>query len=203
MRPARDPISSRPNALCIPEQRSKNLAPSPLFVGSRRDKTDRGQRSASCSEPPRIAHLILAHKGSALVWLVDNRGAVRGRFYRLTDCHPLEEDAGMACFSSSRKHLAGVPGLTSRVEGERHFQPLVFWDYKKRRKKRSSFVVRISAVRDTVLYPGSMNFVSCCFISLKAHIAVINGTTQMVRAAITPPPPPNLMLTRPNKSVPR
>ena len=43
----------------------------------------------------------------------------------------------------------------------------------------SSFVVRISAVRDTVLYPGSMNFVPCCFISSKAHHIAV------VRAAIT------------------
>ena len=45
------------------------------------------------------------------------RRQCRGCFYRLTDCHPLEEDGGMACLSSSRKHLAGVPRLTPRVEG--------------------------------------------------------------------------------------
>ena len=49
------------------------------------------------------------------------RRQCRGRFYRLTDCHPLEEDGGMACLSSSRKHLAGVPGLTPRVEGDEVF----------------------------------------------------------------------------------
>ena len=49
----------------------------------------------------------------------------RGCFYRLTDCHPLKEDGGMACLSSSREHLAGVPGLAPRVESEGHFLPLV------------------------------------------------------------------------------
>ena len=52
---------------------------------------------------------------------------MEGCFYRLTDCHPLEEDGGMACLSSSRKYLAGVPGLTPRVKGDvGHFLPLVF-----------------------------------------------------------------------------
>ena len=55
-------------------------------------------------------------------------------FYRLTDCHPLEEDGGLACFSSSRKHLNGVPGLTSRVEGAEQFLPRVFWGFKKNKK---------------------------------------------------------------------
>ena len=45
----------------------------------------------------------------------------RGCFCRLTDCHLLEEDGGMACLSSSRKHLPKVPGLTPRVEGDGHF----------------------------------------------------------------------------------
>ena len=55
-----------------------------------------------------------------------------GVFYRLTDCHPLEEHGGMACFSSSRKHLNGVPGLTPRVEGDEQFLTQVFWGFKKR-----------------------------------------------------------------------
>ena len=53
----------------------------------------------------------------------------RGCSYRLTltDCHPLEEDGGMACSSCSIKHLAGVPGLTPRVKSDGHFLSLVFW----------------------------------------------------------------------------
>ena len=49
MKPAREPASSRPKALCIPEKRPTNLARSPLLVGLRRKKTDCGQRSAVLS----------------------------------------------------------------------------------------------------------------------------------------------------------
>ena len=42
-----------PTALCIPDKHLRNLACSPLLVGSTsRKKTDHGQRSASPSEPP-------------------------------------------------------------------------------------------------------------------------------------------------------
>ena len=44
----------------------KNLARLLLLVGPRRKKTDRHQRSASPSEPPRFKPLNLAHKGYAL-----------------------------------------------------------------------------------------------------------------------------------------
>ena len=53
-----------------------NLARSPLLVGPRRKKTDLGQRSAYPSETSRFAPLILAHRSSALPWLVDNRAAL-------------------------------------------------------------------------------------------------------------------------------
>ena len=71
--PARELASSRPKVLCIPEKYLRNLARSPLLVGPRRKKTDRGQRSAFPSETSRFAPLVLAHKGSALYWLVDDR----------------------------------------------------------------------------------------------------------------------------------
>ena len=61
-----------------------------------------------------------------------------GVFDRLTDCHPLEEHGGMACFSSSRKHLNGVPGLTPRVEGDEQFLTQVFWGFKKKKKKKKN-----------------------------------------------------------------
>ena len=43
-------------ALCIPVKRPTNLARSPLLVGPRRKKTDRGQRSTFPSETSRFAH---------------------------------------------------------------------------------------------------------------------------------------------------
>ena len=45
------------------------------------EKPFRGQRSAFPSENFKFAHLVLAHRGSALPWLVDNRAALRS--YRI------------------------------------------------------------------------------------------------------------------------
>ena len=56
-----------------------NLVRSPLLVSPRRKKTDRGQRSAFPSETSRFATLILAHRGSSLPWLVDDRAALHPR----------------------------------------------------------------------------------------------------------------------------
>ena len=79
MRPAREPESTRPKP-CVPlKKRRRNLARSPLLVGPRRKKIDRGQRSAFPSETSRFTPLILAHRGSALPWLVDDRAALRPR----------------------------------------------------------------------------------------------------------------------------
>ena len=66
-------------ALCISEKRPTYLARSPLLVGPRRKKTDRGQRSAFLSETSWFAPLTLAQRGSALPWLVDDRAALRPR----------------------------------------------------------------------------------------------------------------------------
>ena len=49
-----------------PWKRPTYIVRSPLFVGPRRKKTDRGQISAFPSETSRFAPLSLAHKGSAL-----------------------------------------------------------------------------------------------------------------------------------------
>ena len=56
-----------------------NIAPSALLVGSRGKKMDGGQRLALCPETSRFAALILARKGSALPWLVDERAALQPR----------------------------------------------------------------------------------------------------------------------------
>ena len=66
-------------ALWISEKSLTNLARSPLLVGPRKKKTNRGQRSAFPSENSRFAPLILAHRGAALPWLVEDRAALHPR----------------------------------------------------------------------------------------------------------------------------
>ena len=68
----------------IPEKRPTNLARSPPLVGPRRKKTDRGQISRFPSDASRFTPLILAHRGSALPWLVDDRAALRPRRMYIT-----------------------------------------------------------------------------------------------------------------------
>ena len=53
-------------ALCIPEQRPRNLARSPLLVGPRRKKANRVQMSIFTLETSLFAPPILAHKGSLI-----------------------------------------------------------------------------------------------------------------------------------------
>ena len=62
-----------------PRKSPTNLARSPLLVGPRRKKSDRGQRSAFPSDTSRFAPLILAHRDSALPWLVNDRSSLRLR----------------------------------------------------------------------------------------------------------------------------
>ena len=54
MKPAREPASSRPKP-CASLKKPPNLARSPLLAGLRRNKTDRGQRSAFPPETLRFA----------------------------------------------------------------------------------------------------------------------------------------------------
>ena len=70
MKPAREPASSRLRpfvSLKKPHESCPFAAPG----GPRRKKNDRGQRSAFPSETSRFALSILAHRGSALLWLVN------------------------------------------------------------------------------------------------------------------------------------
>ena len=55
------------------------FARSPLLVGVREKKTYRGQRSTFPSQTSRFAPLIIAHRGSAFPWLVDDRAFLRPR----------------------------------------------------------------------------------------------------------------------------
>ena len=78
MKPARESASSRPKP-CASLKNSHESCPFAAPRGPRRKKNDRGQTSASPSETSRFKPLILAHRGSALPWLVDDRAAPRLR----------------------------------------------------------------------------------------------------------------------------
>ena len=78
MKPAREPASSRPKP-CASLKKPHESCPFAAPCGHRRKKKDRGQKLAFPSETSRFAPLILAHRGSALPWLVDDRAALRLR----------------------------------------------------------------------------------------------------------------------------
>ena len=80
MKPAREPASSRPKP-CPFLKNAPRILPVRLSlpIGPCKDKTDRGQTQAFPSETSRLAPLILAHRGSALPWLVDDRATLRPR----------------------------------------------------------------------------------------------------------------------------
>ena len=78
MKPAREPASSRPKP-CAFLKKPHESCPFAAPCGPRRKKNDRGQRSAFPSETSRLKPVILAHRGSALPWLVNDRAALRLR----------------------------------------------------------------------------------------------------------------------------
>ena len=79
MKPAREPASSRPKS-CASLKKPHESCPFTAHCGPRRKKNDdRGQTSAFPSETSRFKPVILAHRGSALPWLVDDRAALRLR----------------------------------------------------------------------------------------------------------------------------
>ena len=78
MKLAREPASSRPKP-CASLKKPHESCPFAAPCGPRRKKNDRGQRSAFPSETSRFALSILAHRGSALPWLVNDRAALRLR----------------------------------------------------------------------------------------------------------------------------
>ena len=71
MKPAREPASSRPKP-CASLKKPHESCPFAAPCGPRRKRNDRGQRSAFPSEISRFALSILAHRGSALPWLVNS-----------------------------------------------------------------------------------------------------------------------------------
>ena len=78
VKPAREPASSRPKP-CASLKKSYESCPFAATCGPLRKKNDRGQTSAFPSETSRFKPVILAHRGSALPWLVDDRVALRLR----------------------------------------------------------------------------------------------------------------------------
>ena len=76
MKPAHEPASSRPKP-CASLKKPHESCPFAAPCGPRRKKNDRGQRSVFPSETSRFALSILAHRGSALPWLANDRGALR------------------------------------------------------------------------------------------------------------------------------
>ena len=76
VKPTREPASRRPKpcaSLKTPHESCPFVAP----CGPRRKKNYRGQISAFPLETSRFKPVILAHRGSALPWLVDDRAALR------------------------------------------------------------------------------------------------------------------------------
>ena len=71
MKPAREPASSRPKP-CASLKKPHESCPFAAPCGPRKKKNDRGQTSAFPSETSRFKPLILAHRVSALPWLVDD-----------------------------------------------------------------------------------------------------------------------------------
>ena len=78
MKPAREPVSSRPKP-CASLKKPHESYPFAALCGPRRKKNDRGQTSAFPSDTSRFKLVILPHRGSALPWLVDDRAALRLR----------------------------------------------------------------------------------------------------------------------------
>ena len=78
MKPASEPASSRPKP-CASLKKPHESCPFGAPCGPRRKKNDRGQASAFPLEISWFTPLILAHRGSAIPWLVDDRAALRLR----------------------------------------------------------------------------------------------------------------------------
>ena len=78
MKPACEPACSRPKP-CASLKKPHESCPFAAPCGPCRKKNYRGQRSAFPSETSRFKPVILAHRGSALPWLVNDRSALRLR----------------------------------------------------------------------------------------------------------------------------
>ena len=75
MKPAREPVSSCPKP-CAFLKKPHESCPFAALCGPRRKQNDRGQTSVFPSEASRFTPSVLAHRGSAPPWLVDDRAAL-------------------------------------------------------------------------------------------------------------------------------
>ena len=112
MKPAREPASSRPKP-CASLKKPHESCPFAAPCGHRRKKNDdRGQTSAFPSETSRFKPVILAHRGSALPWLVDDRAALRlRRIYppdRELPSSPRQCSLHLACRHPPEGHQIGA-----------------------------------------------------------------------------------------------
>ena len=114
-------------ALYIPERRRTNFARSPLLFDPRRKKTDGGQRSTFSSETSWFALLILAHRGSALPWLVDNRASLHPRIWLYPPDRALSGSTGqcllpLACYQLPKSTKLEL-GRGAHLRNITHDQP--------------------------------------------------------------------------------
>ena len=114
MKPAREPAPSRPRP-CASLKKPHESCPFAAPCCPRRKKNDRGQRSAFPTETSRFASLILAPRGSALLWLVNDRAALRFRRiwcvptrYELPGS-PRQCSLPLACRHPPEGHQIGAP----------------------------------------------------------------------------------------------
>ena len=117
-------------------KRPRNISSSPLQVGSRRKKSGRSQKSALLSpKSSRFSPLILAHKVSALPWLVDGRATPHHRLVLTqsnSTCNNTCASCGTLPGSLRQSHLPlayhtlpkdttlvfgrGAPGVTTQTQ---------------------------------------------------------------------------------------
>ena len=145
MKPAREPASSRPKP-CAFLKKPHESCPFAAPCGPRRKKNDRGQRSAFPSETSRFKPVILAHRGSALPWLVNDRAALRLRLCTIQKSHMM---------AASIKHVdSNIP--TRMVVYPAISQPTC----KKNENNETSFTTCYREIR-VVIEQGRIQGLSC------------------------------------------
>ena len=128
VKPAREPASSRLKP-CASLEKPHESCPFAAPCGPRRKKNYRGQTSDCPSETSRFRPVILAHRGSALPWLVDDRASLR---LRRIWCVPTQESTTR--LSTTVLPASRVPPPSRRATNwgseeartwERHPQPTI------------------------------------------------------------------------------
>ena len=121
MKPAREPATNRPKP-CASLKKPQESCPFAAPCGPRRKKNGRGQRSAFPSETSRFKPVILAHRGSALPWLVNDRGAYPPD--RVLPGSPRQCSLPLACRHPPEEHQIGA-WEEARTWEHHHPQPTI------------------------------------------------------------------------------